>query len=210
MTGFIIEDQTDDDQDAVDNLLDASFGIDRRTKTSYRLREGSHAVPGLSMLVRDADLGLSGTVSFWPLAIGSAATPALLLGPLAVHPQRQNLGIGLALMREGLQRAKALGHRLVLLVGDEPYYARVGFRTLPKGLLDLPGPYDPERFLFLELAPGALAEAQGMVLPAHRRSSAAFAVPHGSKTQQQTGQRQQGSEERDVGHGRHPIGAVVA
>jgi predicted N-acetyltransferase YhbS len=209
---FVLEDQTDSDLAAVEALLDASFGIGRRTKTSYRLREGASPVAGLSMLVRDAELGLSGTISFWPLRIGKAGTPALLLGPLAVHPQRQNLGIGLALMREGLARAKALGHSLVVLVGDEPYYARVGFRRLPRGLLMLPGPFDPERFLYCELVPGALQGTSGMVLPAHRHAQASttLAVPHGSEAQQQSAQGKQGSKKRDVSHGRHAIGPVVA
>jgi predicted N-acetyltransferase YhbS len=209
---FHLEDQTDSDLAAVEALLDASFGIGRRTKTSYRLREGSSPVPGLSMLVRDAELGLSGTISFWPLCIGKGGTPALLLGPLAVHPQRQNLGIGLALMREGLDRARALGHGLVVLVGDEPYYARVGFQKLPPGLLTLPGPFDPGRFLYCELIPGALQDASGMVLPAYRhaRASTALAVPHGSEAQQKSAQCKQGGKDRDVGHGRHAMGTVVA
>ena len=209
---FVLEDQTDSDLAAVEALLDASFGIGRRTKTSYRLREGASPVAGLSMLVRDAELGLSGTISFWPLRIGKVGTPALLLGPLAVHPQRQNLGIGLALMREGLERARALGHSLVVLVGDEPYYARVGFRRLPRGLLMLPGPFDPERFLYCELVPGALQGTSGMVLPAHRHAQASttLAVPHGSEAQQRSAQGKQGRKKRDVGHGRHAIGPVVA
>ena len=209
---FHLEDQADSDLAAVEALLDSSFGIGRRTKTSYRLREGSSSIPGLSMLVRDAELGLSGTISFWPLCIGKAGTPALLLGPLAVHPQRQNLGIGLTLMREGLDRARALGHSLVVLVGDEPYYARVGFRKLPRGLLTLPGPFDPDRLLYCELVPGALQGAFGMVLPAYRHAEAstALAVPHGSEAQQQSAQGKQGGKERDVGHGRHAMGPIVA
>jgi predicted N-acetyltransferase YhbS len=175
------EDTTADDHDAVEHLLDLSFGSGRRTKTSYRLREGSAPVPGLSLVVRDPGVRLSGTISFWPLAIGGAQSPALLLGPLAVHPDRQGLGIGLTLMREGLARAAAQGHRLVLLVGDEPYYAKVGFRKLPAGLISLPGPVDPARFLYLELSPGALAGVSGM-------ASAAFAVPHGAERQEQNAQ----------------------
>jgi predicted N-acetyltransferase YhbS len=88
----------------------------------------------------------------------------LLLGPLAVHPGRQNLGIGLTLMETGLQKAAKMGGRLVILVGDAPYYARVGFKVLPEGQLKLPGPVDPQRFLYHELVPGALAEASGVVL----------------------------------------------
>jgi len=184
---FTVQDVAAADQQAIEHLLDLSFGIDRRTKTSYRLREGSQAVDGLSLVIRDDGVGIAGAISFWPLAIGEAGTPALLLGPLAVHPKRQNLGVGLALMREGLARAKVRGHRLVLLVGDEPYYGRVGFTKLPLGLLLMPGPTNPDRFLYLELQPGALDGVNGMVLPPHRfaEKSAALAVPHGAGQQQQ-------------------------
>lgn len=179
MCGTILcDDTTPHDHDAVEHLLDLSFGNGRQSKTSYRLREGNAAVPGLSLVVRDPGVTLSGTISFWPLAIGEKQSPVLLLGPLAVHPDRQGLGIGLALMREGLARANAQGHALVLLVGDEPYYAKVGFRKLPEGLIGLPGPFDPNRFLYLELKPGALAGVSGM-------ASAALAVPHGAEPQEQ-------------------------
>lgn len=179
MCGTItLDDTTPQDHDAIEHLLDLSFGTGRQSKTSYRLREGNAPVPGLSLVVRDAGVKLAGTISFWPLAIGEEKSPALLLGPLAVHPDRQGLGIGLELMREGLARAKAQGHGLVLLVGDEPYYAKVGFRKLPPGLIGLPGPFDPNRFLYLELKPGALAGVSGM-------ASAALAVPHGAEGQEQ-------------------------
>lgn len=190
MTGpQLIDDTTPADNDAIEHLLDLSFGVDRRTKTSYRLREGSHAIDGLSMVIRDPAVGLAGTISFWPLRIGKTGAKALLLGPLAVHPERQNLGIGLALMREGLARARVLGHRLVLLVGDEPYYARVGFRRLPHDLITLPGPVNPDRFLYLELLPGALDGVSGLALPPHRyAASAAFAIPHGAEAEEQGAQ----------------------
>ncbi len=125
---------------------------------------------GLSRVVREAELGIVGTISYWPLRIGAAGTPALLLGPIAIHPLRQNRGIGMALMRETLARARTAGHGLVILVGDAPYYARVGFMQVPEGQLLLPGPVDPKRLLFLELRSGALSAARGLVLPPHRFS----------------------------------------
>ena len=176
-----LEDTLSTDHGAIEHLLDLSFGSGRHSKTSYKLRDGNVAVPGLSLVVRDEGVGIAGTISFWPLAVGEAETPALLLGPLAVHPDRQGMGIGLALMREGLSRAKALGHGLVLLVGDEPYYSKLGFHKLPEGLMWLPGPVDPKRFLFLELIPGALNGAAGLV----HVPSAAFAVPHAGERQKQ-------------------------
>ena len=176
------EETTSSDHDPIEHLLDLAFGSGRHSKTSYRLRAGNQAVPGLSLVTRDKGVGLSGTISFWPLAIGAASSPALLLGPLAVHPDRQGLGIGLTLMQVGLARAKAQGHALVLLVGDEPYYAKVGFARLPQGLISLPGPVDPARFLYLELQPGALQGVSGL---AQVPGSAALAVPHAAQSQQQ-------------------------
>ena len=189
---FLVENTKATDQPLIEQLLDIAFGIDRRVKTSYRLREGSVPADGLSLVVRDAKVGVAGAISFWPLVIGEAGTTALLLGPLVVHPQRQNIGVGLALMQEGLARAKARGYRFVILVGDAPYYARVGFQKLPEGKLLLPGPVDPERFLYVELVQGALAEARGLVLPPHRFAevSTSLAVPHQAERQKQGAERQ--------------------
>ena len=183
MSGAAVCDETHShDLESIEHLLDLSFGSDRHAKTSYRLREGNAPVPGLSLVVRDPNVGISGTISFWPIAIGMRQSPALLLGPLAVHPDRQKLGIGLKLMEEGLARAKAQGYTLALLVGDEPYYARVGFRKLASGIVSLPGPVAPERFLYLELRSGTLDGVSGL---AHVPGSAAFAVPHGAEGQKQ-------------------------
>ena len=148
----------------IEDLLDLTFGLSRRTKTSYRLREGSVPASGLSLVIHQAELGVVGAISFWPLSIGTVSTPALLLGPLVVHPQRQNIGIGRALMHEGIARASAFGHHLVILIGDPPYYGRVGFRQIPEGQIEVPGPVDAKRLLYLELQVGALMKAHGLML----------------------------------------------
>lgn len=172
--------QIDADIPIIEKILDDAFGLSRRTKTSYRLREGNTAASGLSMVIRDAQVGVAGCISYWPITIGHAMQTALLLGPLAVHPARQNLGIGLKLMQVSLNKALELGHSLVLLVGDPPYYARVGFHQIPVGQLDLPGPYDPKRFLYLELVAHSLSTAKGLVLSAPRSHEllAALTEPH--------------------------------
>jgi predicted N-acetyltransferase YhbS len=148
---------------AVEALNALAFGPGRFAKTAHRLRENRAGLPELSFVATDGDL-LCGSVRYWPVVIGAA--PALLLGPLAVHPQRQNQGIGKALVNQSLERAAALGHTLAILVGDPPYYARMGFAPAPRGRITLPGPVDPGRILYRELAPGALAEAHGEVAPA--------------------------------------------
>jgi predicted N-acetyltransferase YhbS len=142
-------------------LLDACFGDERFEKTCERLREGRRPASGLSLVI-DAGDAIVGTVRLWHVT-AEAGRPALLLGPIAVDPACQGLGLGAKLMRTALARARLLGQTAVLLVGDAPYYARFGFSTAHTGALRLPGPVDRARFLGLELAPGALAGARGLV-----------------------------------------------
>jgi predicted N-acetyltransferase YhbS len=155
----------------IETLLDAAFGPGRFAKTAYRLREGALPVPRLSFVCL-LDGAVIGSVRFSAITIG--ADDALLLGPLVVDPGHKNRGYGLRLMQAGLAAANAAGHRLVVLVGDEPYYARAGFARVPPGRIRLPGPVDPARLLALELEQGALDGVAGLARPA---PSPAFPVP---------------------------------
>jgi predicted N-acetyltransferase YhbS len=146
--------------------LRASFGPGRFARTAYRIREGVQAVPSLSLTGR-LDGRLVGGIRFTAVTVG-AEGGALLLGPLVVHPAHKGKGYGQALAGEGLARARAQGFRLVVLVGDMPYYGRFGFVPVVPGQVTLPGPVDPKRLLALELEAGALAGAAGLVT----------AVPH--------------------------------
>ena len=165
---FALKTATAEDSAEIESLLDQCFGLARRSKTTYRLREGEFPIAGLSMVARETSGRLVGANSFWELRIGEAGFPALLLGPLAVAPDLQGMGLGRALMHRGIADARELGHTLIILVGDEPYYGRVGFHQVPPGQLLLPGPVDPARLLYLELRPGALKAAQGLVLGPRR------------------------------------------
>ncbi len=173
MTAFDIRD-TPAPQEEEEALLDAAFGPARRAKASYRLREGSRAVPGLRFSAFERETGrLAAVLSFWPLRVAPRGERALLLGPLAVHPDFQNGGLGGALLRHGLEAARAQGHGLVFLVGDAPYYARYGFRQVPAGRVILPGPFDAARLMFLELKDGAFAGVEGLLLAPWRFHSVA-------------------------------------
>jgi predicted N-acetyltransferase YhbS len=105
---------------------------------------------------------LVGTVRLWNVAAGPGCE-ALLLGPLAVHSAYRNRGIGTALMRRAIGRARLAGHGAILLVGDAPYYGRFGFSAALTGELWMPGRHDRDRLLALELKPGALAGARGLI-----------------------------------------------
>jgi predicted N-acetyltransferase YhbS len=142
--------------------VDLGFGPGRFAKTAYRLREGVAADRRLSFVAEDADSGvLLGAVRFWPIIVGNR--PALLLGPLAVEPKLRGRGIGIALMQRGIEEARNLGYESVILVGDEPYYAKVGFARLPPKRVRFPGPVDPNRILGLALKPNALVSLSGEI-----------------------------------------------
>ena len=146
---------------AIESLVVDCFGEGRFGKTVYRLRDGIRPINELG-LVAIEDGELVGTLRFWPIQVGGVGE-TILLGPLAVTEGQRSTGIGSRLMRAGLSRAAAFGHQSVILVGDEPYYRRFGFRRdLTLGLM-LPGPVDYNRLLGLELVPGALANARGMI-----------------------------------------------
>jgi predicted N-acetyltransferase YhbS len=156
-----IREETFSDIEAREALLDACFGPARFLKTCERLREGRIPARGLA-LIAEADGAIAGTIRLWHVSAGPGR-PVLMLGPLAIDPALQGHGLGGRLMREALQRARELGHAAVLLVGDAPYYARFGFSSDATSALWLPGPYERDRFLALELVPGALQGARGLV-----------------------------------------------
>ena len=153
-------------------LLDRAFGKRRRAKTSERLRDGRIPSDGLAFSAIDAKGRLIGTVRLWDVIAGSAGS-ALLLGPVAVDARHQGKGIGAALMQRALNEARVKGHGAVILVGDAPYYGRFGFARGPVSDLHLPGPVDPARFLGLELVPGALDGAEGLIAASGRIEEAA-------------------------------------
>ena len=154
--------ETPDDAPAIEHLNARTFGPGRFAKSAYRIREEVAHIPELSFTARVGTL-LVGSVRLSPIRIGTM--PGLLLGPLTVEPPFRDHGIGQKLMERALAEAKAAGYRLVLLVGDEPYYARAGFKRVPKGKVTMPGPVDPARLLVAELADGAFEDVTGMVRP---------------------------------------------
>lgn len=146
------------DEPLVDKLDERAFGPGRFARTAYRLREGVAADASLSFVARVGTL-LVGAIRMTQILVES--TPALLLGPLTVEPAFRSQGVGEALINHSLEAARAADHGLVLLIGDEEYYSRVGFLRVPRGKIVMPGPVDPDRILYSELKPGAFAATSG-------------------------------------------------
>lgn len=146
---------------AREHLLDAAYGPARFAKTSQRLREGCLPAKDLSLVAIERG-HMVGTVRLWHVTAGPAR-PALLLGPLAVDAEHRNRGIGSALMRRVIARARSASHRAILLIGDAAFYGRFGFTAEQTGQLWMPGAFDRHRLLGCELVPGALDGACGLI-----------------------------------------------
>ena len=145
---------------ARESLLDVCFGASRHARTCQRLRDGRLPAEGLafSAVVQGR---LVGTIRLWHVDAGGRA--ALMLGPLAVDPGARDLGLGAALMNHAIAEASARGHGAIVLLGDAPYYARFGFSPDRMAALALPGPFERDRLLGLELKPGALDGSRGII-----------------------------------------------
>jgi len=154
--------ESGDDAQSIERLHERTFGPGRYARTAYRIREGVTHSLDLSFTARIGTL-LVGSVRLSPIRIGE--TPALLLGPLTVEPPFRDRGIGLSLIERALQEAKAKGHKLVVLVGDESYYQRCGFQRITKGMVTMPGPVDPQRLLVAELSDAAFDGVSGPIRP---------------------------------------------
>lgn len=147
-------------------LLDDAFGGQRWRKSSQRLRDGRSAADGLAFVAIDGKR-VVGTARLWDI-VSSTSKRALLLGPVAVVSDCRKRGIGAALVRRALSVARRQGHRAIILVGDAPYYGRFGFSAAKTAALRMPGPFERQRLLGLELVPGALDGARGLLRAAGR------------------------------------------
>jgi predicted N-acetyltransferase YhbS len=160
--------ETQGDAPAIERLHERTFGPGRYARTAYRLREHVAHGLGLSFTARIGTL-LVGSVRLSPVRIGE--TKALLLGPLTVEPPFRERGVGQALIERALEEARAKGHRLVVLVGDEPYYGKCGFKRIPPGRANMPGPVDPARLLVAELVDGVFDGVSGPIRPEWEEAS---------------------------------------
>lgn len=148
----------------IERLHERTFGPGRFARTAFRIREKVGHRLDLSFTARIGTL-LVGSLRQSPILIGT--TPALFLGPVTIEPPFRGRGVGQALIRRALDAAREKGERLVVLVGDAPYYGRMGFRPIPKGIATMPGPVDPARLLVCELVEGAFEDVSGPIRPAY-------------------------------------------
>jgi len=165
-----------DDQDAIEALLDLAFGPHRTKKKSYRFRRKIPPVPALCWVAYDGDR-LVGTIRYWPIRVGKAGMPSVLLGPLGVAPDRRGEGIGVTLVMRTMELARQAGIRTILLVGDFGYYARFGFEPAAPHGYRMTGE-DPGRLLIEPLVAAALTEDAGLLRTATPATIEALDAEH--------------------------------
>jgi predicted N-acetyltransferase YhbS len=142
----------------VEQVILRAFGPGRYAKAAERLREGRAPLRELSVVAWDGD-DIIGCVRLWAVTI--AGTPAVLLGPIAVEMAARSHGLGASLVERACEAAAHAGHRLVVLVGDKPFFGPLGFTVTPH--IAMPGPVDRQRVMLRALAPGADAGVEGLV-----------------------------------------------
>ena len=156
---FLIE--RPEDFDEVEFLYDLSFAPGRQGLSSYQLRSGVEPVREICMICRDEAGALIGAIRYWPVRAGQDRF--LLLGPVAVHPTAQGMGLATILIRRTLEIARKLGWERAILVGDAPYYGRFGFERKYTLNLEFPPPTNPDRFLGFPLVDGAFDHVAGRI-----------------------------------------------
>ncbi len=155
------------DPELIERLLDRAFGEGRQQRTAYKLREGTDYLPALSFAALDEKEMLVATIQAWPVALTDPAGrphPMLMIGPVAVLPERQGEGFGRALMAAQAGSLDPQAPLPQMLIGDAPYYGRFGFSAEHTGKWALPGPWDPARLLARSHDP-ALLPVEGMLGP---------------------------------------------
>lgn len=164
---LILQFERPEDGPLVDALIERAFGPGRYAKASERVREFATFAPEMSVCAWSQDGGnegrLLGCARMWHVRVGGK--PVMFLGPFAVELGERNAGFGARLIARACEAAAAAGETHVVLVGDEPYFSRVGFATAPGRSVILPGPVDQRRVLVRALTPDA-GELAGPVEPA--------------------------------------------
>jgi len=151
----------------VEQLLDRAFEPERRGRTAYKVRGDSEWLPALSFAALDAEDYLVGTLQTWPVALtdpDGKDHPMLMVGPVAVLPERQGEGLGTALMLAMLGAIDPAAPLPQVMIGDAPYYGRFGFSADHTAGWRLPGPWEPARLLAHAANPAVLP-AEGMLGP---------------------------------------------
>ena len=160
---FHLINESKNDEEDVENLLDLVFSPSRVHLSSYSLRHGVPKIDSLCYIAKNNVGVVVGVVRHWPILIGNSGNASLLTGPVAIHPTAQGEGLGSSLLNISLTKARKVGWKRALLIGDYKYYKNFGFKKNLEQDIIFPAPTDPMRVLILELQHGSFKGLAGEV-----------------------------------------------
>ncbi|WP_299018830.1 GNAT family N-acetyltransferase [uncultured Photobacterium sp.] len=145
----------------IDHLLKATFDTEAEANLVMRLRENGRRT--LSLVACSDEGELIGHLFFSPVTVDGQDDNWQGLAPLAVKPECQGQGVGLALMEEAKSMLAEFGYPVTVVLGHSDYYPKVGFVKASDHGLSCSWPVPDEAFMVLELIPGTLAGKSGLV-----------------------------------------------
>jgi putative acetyltransferase len=157
--------ERDTDHDAIFQLTKLAFGRDIEAKLMELLIKNNIYQKELSLVAINDD-EILGHILFTRISIEPKQENfnAVILGPLAVKPDSQRLGIGSKLIIKGIEVCKSQGYNSILVIGHPKYYPRFGFISASKNGLKSPLPVPDEAFMILELVPKSLKDVKGKII----------------------------------------------
>ena len=156
--------EKNEDYATIYEIHSLAFGRPNEAKLVEAVRESDNFNPQLSLVAVKGDR-VVGHLLFSPLVIQTKRKeiPALVLSPVAIHPEFQKHSIGSELIRQGLNKCEEMGHKAVIVIGYPAYYPRFGFSPARAKGLKAPFPVPDEAFMVLELVPGVLNRISGII-----------------------------------------------
>ncbi len=150
-----------DDTTEIDNLHSVTFGPGRYTKSAYRYREKRDHLIDISFVLVDKNQ-IIGSVRYWEILVNN--TPALLLGPIVIHPNYRGRGYGVKLIDYSVNKCNEANHNIIILVGDLSYYSKIGFKRMLGKEITFAGPVNNDRVLYREIKTNIIEDSSKIII----------------------------------------------
>lgn len=153
------------DKDGIEELYGLSFSPGRYVKTVFRMREKYDHLINISHVALIGD-NIIGSVRYWNILVNSS--PALLLGPVVIHPNYRGEGYGKELLECSIQNCKISNFKLIFLIGDFLYYSKIGFKKLEEKKISFVGPVNKDRLLYINFGDNIIEDHEKIIIRSYK------------------------------------------